>query len=208
MTKSVNKRLVILLTVLVIACGGLFALNGTFAGRVTYDNEQVVLTGENFNVNLEYLNGGSYVSLFSGNAQPFPENSKWCPGRSEIVYLKLSNAEAFPVDCSLSLKVKDSGFDDVISYAVIAKELVPGSEAHPTSWEDFVSKAANGAAVLADGTHQLTERQTLMPGDERFLALCMHMSEEATSQYQNKQMNLQFALRTNANYEPGAIPGI
>lgn len=207
MTKSVNKRLVILLAVLVIACGGLFALNGTFAGQVTYDDEQVVLTDGNFNVDLEYLSGGSYVSLFSGNAQPFPESSKWCPGRSEIVYLKLSNAEAFPVECSLSLKVKDNGFDDVISYAVITEELVPGSEAHPGSWADFVSRAADSAAVLADGIHQLTDLQLLMPGDKCYIALCMHMSEEATSQYQNKQMNLQFALRTNANYQPGANPG-
>ncbi len=207
MAKTISKRLVIVLAALVIACVGLVALNGTFASQVSYSGEKVELTGETFNVDLQYWDGSEYVSLFSEDAQPFPADSQWCPGRSEIVYLKLSSNESFPVDSTVSLKVNSSGFGEVISYAVISQNLLSDPAAHPTSWEDFVNKSQSGAQVLAVNSHPLFEVKAIMPGQEQYVALCMHMAENATSQYQNQQLNLQFVLRTNADYEPGAIPG-
>lgn len=207
MTKSINKRLLILLAALVLVCGGMAALNGTFAAQVDTSGSATELIGKAFQADLQYWNGAEYVSLLNGTSQPFTEASKWCPGRSEIVYLKLISNESFPINSTLSLEVDESGFDDTISFAVLPQDLLTDTTAHPTSWAAFAS-AANGAAVLAEGVHELMKVEPLMPGEEQaqYLALCMHMDESASSEYQNKQLSMKFTLRLDAEYEPGYDP--
>lgn len=205
MTRTVNKRLLILLAAFVLVCGGMIALRGTFASQVEYtDSNKVELDGKSFNVDLQYWNGTDYVSLFAGNAQPFSDTSLWCPGRSEIVYLRLVSEENFPINAVLSLKVGNNGFDDVISYAVMQQDLLADSAAHPTSWSDYVSRTEGAKVLAGNTTHELLEVTPLT--DSQCLALCLHMDESATSQYQNKQLSMNFALRLDADYEPGSDP--
>ena len=122
MTRLVNKRLLILLAALVLVCGGMAALSGTFASSVNYNGPETEVIGDTFNVDLQYWNGKNYVSLLKGNDQPFSDSSLWCPGRSELVYLRLISEEKFPINAYLSLKVENNGFDDKLSYAVLEQD--------------------------------------------------------------------------------------
>lgn len=205
MTKSVNKRLLILLAAFVLVLGGMWALRGTFASMVNYEGGEEKLAGKQYNVALQYWNGSEYVSLLGDNAQqPFTDGSAMCPGRSEIAYLQLTNNEKFPIDTILSLDVASSGFDSTISYAVLEGDWVNNQE-HPASWSEF-SDRANGSKVLSVAKHELQKLEPLPAGETRWLAVCIHMDENATSAYQNKRMEMKFDLRMNANYEPGVDP--
>ena len=206
MKTSLVKRLGILLAALIVLGGGMLALNGTFATQVDYTGEKTVLgNGQEFNVSLEYVKDGEYVSLFD-DAQPFSDSSKWCPGRSEIVYLRLSNKEQFPVKCSLTLNVNENGFDEQLQYAILPGNLLADGAVHPASWSEFVQATEMSAAVLTQGKHQLIEGKTLLNPDVQYLALCIHMNEGADSSYQNKKLSMNFSLRLDADYEPGSEP--
>lgn len=208
MKTSLVKRLGILLAALVVLGGGILAINGTFASNVNYNSPKTVLdSSQNFNVSLEYLKDGKYVSLFD-DAQPFSDSSKWCPGRSEIVYLKLCNNELFPINCTLALNVNETEFDDQLQYAILPVNLFADDAQHPASWNEFVL-AANNAEVLSQGTHHLINEKTLLNPDEnnaQYIALCIHMNEDADSSYQNKKLSMNFSLRLDADYEPGSNP--
>lgn len=209
MKTSLVKRLGILLAALVVLGGGILAINGTFASNVNYNTPKTVLdSSQNFNVSLEYLKDGKYVSLFD-DAQPFSDSSKWCPGRSEIVYLKLSNNELFPINCTLALNVNETEFDDQLQYAILPVNLFADDAQHPASWREFVQAAENNAKVLGQGTHHLINEKTMLYPDEnnaQYIALCIHMNEDADSSYQNKKLSMNFSLRLDADFEPGYDP--
>lgn len=209
MKTSLVKRLGILLAALVVLGGGILAINGTFASNVNYNSPKTELdSSQNFNVSLEYLKDGKYVSLF-GDVQPFSDSSKWCPGRSEIVYLKLSNNELFPINCTLALNVNETEFDDQLQYAILPVNLFADAAQHPASWREFVQAAKNNAEVLSQGTHHLINEKTMLNPDEnnaQYIALCIHMNEDADSSYQNKKLSMNFSLRLDADFEPGYDP--
>jgi hypothetical protein len=185
----------------------MLAMNGTFATRVEYTGDKTVLdNSKNFAVSLEYIKDGRYVSLF-GDAQPFSASTKWCPGRSEIVYLKMCNNEQFPVNCTLALNVAENGFDEQLQYAILPADLSSGEVQHPASWSEFVQATQKNATVLAQGAHLLMDEKTpLNPGETKCLALCIHMNEGADSSYQNKKLSMDFSLRLDADFEPGVDP--
>lgn len=208
MTKN-SKRLCLVIAVAVLAVG-IAALSGTFATGVTYDDEKLALTDSNrYNVSVRYIHSNDisagYKDIFS--AGNFTGASKWCPGRTEIIYLKLQNNEAFPVNCTVSLNVQETAFDDTLRYAVLSRDLLTDRQnQHPANWAEYVQQA-DPAAVLTEGAHILWEKQPLpIDGTEQYLALAIHMDENATNEYENKTMKMNFILRFDANYEPGAAP--
>lgn len=207
MTKK-SKKLFLLIALIVLAVG-VTALSGTFATGVNYNESETKLEGEtNFNVDVQYVhsNSGSteYADLLTTTA--FSDSSKWCPGRTEIIYLKLTNKEAFPINCTVDLNVTESEFDNVLSYSVLKGDLLYNNkENHPTSWADYVEKAApQKPKVLSVDKHTLLEKETLPVGNAPcYLALAIHMDENATNDYENKVMKMNFSLRFDANYKPG-----
>lgn len=212
MTKK-SKKFFLLIVLVILAVTGL-ALGGTFATE-----ETLTLTGEknqledgkNFNVSAEFIHSNNgdagYTDLL--NAPAFHDAAKWCPGRTEIIYLRLTNEEAFPVSATVQMHVTETGFDDVLSYAVIEEDLLANNKAaHPTSWDAYAQKAGNeNVHVLAKATHTLMDKVTLIPDQPRYLALAIHMDESATSRYEKKDLNMHFSLRYDANYAPGETPG-
>lgn len=205
MERATAKRFGIILAALIAIVGGILVMRGTFATQVTYSGNAVELVGDKFDVALEYLNNNSYVSLF-GDTDPFSDASKWCPGRSEIVYLKLSNNEAFPINYTLTLDVTDTQFDDQFQYAVLPKNLFADNTQHPGSWAEFVQATNAQAKTLSMGKHELMPEKTqLLDGDSgaQYIALCIHMNEDTDSSYQNKQLAMHFTLRLDADYKPG-----
>ncbi len=206
MTKK-SKKLFLLIALVVLAVG-VTAMSGTFATGVSYTGSETTLEGENaFDVDVQYIHSNSgateYADLLSTTA--FSDSSKWCPGRTEIIYLKLTNNEAFPINCTVDLNVTESAFDNVLSYSVLKDDLLSNNKAnHPASWADYVEKANQQPKVLSKGKHTLLEKETLPVGNPPcYLALAIHMDENATNDYENKVMKMNFSLRFDANYAPG-----
>lgn len=207
MTKK-SKKLFLLIALVVLAAG-VTALSGTFASTVDYNTEKEdVAENKSYNVDVQYVHSNSssteYADLLSTTA--FSDSSKWCPGRTEIIYLKLTNKEAFPINCTVDLNVTESEFDSVLSYSVMEDDLLSNNkENHPTSWADYVEKANQQPKpkVLSKGKHTLLEKETLIGNDPCYLALAIHMDENATNDYENKVMKMNFSLRFDADYAPG-----
>ena len=215
-----SKRIAPLLVALLLLSAGLTLVGGTFATQmsqnVDYSTQLTDLSADqtlNYNVDLLYYNAavngptGAYTSMLRPNTPVFSSSDLWCPGRTEIVYLKLINAEAFTVDCTLALNVTESGFDDVLSYAVIEEDLLSGTTKHPTNWTDFIAAAqpenkGTLAVTPADQPLKLHEdsKLTLAAGETKYLALGIHMSEGATSDYVGKVLEMSFGLRVDANF--------
>lgn len=201
-----SKKLVMLLALALLALG-LAALSGTFASTVDYNTEKEdVAENKSYDVGVQYVHSNSGTAEYADllNATAFSDSSKWCPGRTEIIYLKLANNEAFPINCTIELNVTESEFDSVLSYSVMEGDLLYNNkENHPTSWADYVEKANQQPKVLSKGKHTLLDKKTLIGNAPCYLALAIHMDENATNDYENKVMKMNFSLRFDANYEPG-----
>lgn len=209
MTKK-SKKLFLLIALVVLAVG-VTALSGTFATGVNYNDAETKLdTNESYAVDVQYVHSNSgnteYADLLSTTA--FSDSSKWCPGRTEIIYLKLTNNEAFPINCTVDLNVTDSQFGSVLSYSVLKDDLLSNNKAnHPASWADYVEKANQQPKELFKGKHTLLEKETLLGSDAPcYLALAIHMDENATNDYENKVMKMNFSLRFDADFKPGFVP--
>ncbi len=201
-----SKKVILLLALLVLALGTAL-LSGTFAANVDYSTEKIALTDEkgNYNVDVEYIHSNSHTADYADfmTAANFSGASCWCPGRTEILYLKITNNEAFPINCSVSLNVKESGFDDTLHYAFLSRDLLTDRAAnHPASWADYVT-AAGSSAILQKGSHPLWQQVTLLNDQPQYLAVAIHMDESASSQYENKTMLFNYVFRYDADKAPG-----
>jgi len=211
MFKAKRRKPVFLSAAVLAILLGSVLIGSTFASGVDYENthrQPPLGENENYKVALEYHDGSSgYVSMQSAAA--LTKDTLWCPGRTEVLYIRLTNTEEFPTSCTLTLNVKDSGFGDTLTYAVIEGDLLEKSaEYRPKSWSDFLSKARGGKdEVLSVGAHTLLERAALDPkAGTRHLAIAIHMDENARSDYASQTMNLDFVLHVDANYKPGETP--
>lgn len=215
-TKYIKLR--ILLLTLALVCIGILVLNGTFASKVTYDTSTAADLPTNsghYNAVLSYQTANnSYVELINNGVYTdasFSTDMFWCPGRTEIVYLKVQNKESFPVNYSLSLLVSEESNDnyfltDTMSYAV-HKGLKRTDPNHPESWSDYVKACEGGQAQQLSRTSAnplFSDPQPLEPGNgEAYLALAIHMDENASSAYKNKNLSLKIELRIDSNSVPG-----
>ena len=201
MMNAGNKRLILLLLALsMLVCG---VIGGTLALNDSNDTMD-------YNVKLLCYNPDTKeydLPLYGESAySPFATDVVWCPGYTEIVYLKLTNGEAFPVDCELDIVVKENGFGKTLSYAVIYG-MQPTTKGHPTNWVDFKAKA-NISKTLENSSYTVTSKVELDPGDRssRYYALAIHMDENATNEYKNVSMEMNFLLNVTAEKEPGSTP--
>lgn len=148
MTGGYRKiKLFSLMVALIVA--GLAVVGGTWAWGVNYseqekgfqrkiDDDQDTL---NYNVSFLYHDGKNYEpSLLDGNVF---NGINWCPGRTQIVYLKIENNEAFSVGVSIDMIVDENTFDGDMEYAVLyGQDLKAVGAEHPSSWENFAAKVA------------------------------------------------------------------
>lgn len=204
MTKK-SKKLFLLIALVVLAVG-VTALSGTFASGVDTSGTAEPVSSP-FQVALTYYD---YWSDDQG-AKPlnvvFDENFPWCPGRTEILYLTLTNNEKFPVECIFTMNAdENSALSNVFTYAVM-NGLERTSASHPENWAAFTGSADLIQPETAlKGEALPISTVTLAPGQSHRFALGLHMAESATSDYAAKQLPLTFSLRVNAENTPGFDP--
>lgn len=203
MRNAGNKKLLALLVTLALLAMGLFAMGSTFAGQVNRNDtpEQKLSDTQDFRITVDYYADGSYSKPLLVGSPVFTRDVLWCPNKTEIVYLKIASNEAFPVESTLSMEVGNSSLNDVMEY-VILPGLTPTSDKLPQSWQDLKDAAVD----LTAGSQPIFTNLALNDDTPVFYAVALHMNENASSDYQNKALNLTFKLRTDANYEPGATP--
>ena len=224
MARPTHIKLSIMGAAFALVCAGIIMLSGTFASNVNYkDTTDAATVSGNYNVVLQSYTKDSAVPpvdiITKDGMVPdanFTKDMFWCPGRTEIIYLKLENNEAFPVNCTLKLSVSESGFGNTLSYAVMPG--LKAGDALPANWDAFVNNAGDVTGVLkntksSDQAYALhkgyielspavADGEENVHNDEAYLALAIHMDHNASNDYQEVGMKLQFFLQVDANSEP------
>ena len=208
MMNAGNKRLKLLLLTLAILACSVVALGGTLAGGVDRSEGKSAQTLQNDTANhLDYAvdilyadrSGGNYQTVLGHN--PFA-GALWCPGYTKVVYFKVYNHEAFALEATLDLKITDSEFGNTMTYAVLA----PGSDgtlSQPGNWNEFMTASGNHNAVLvAQKDYNVFKQVLLQSGQETIYAVAIHMSEDASNQYQGKTMEINFDFRVDSDSAP------
>ena len=110
----------------------------------------------------------------------------------------------------MTLNVDESQFGDVFSYAVVEGNLKAQGADHPDNWKAFVDRATHRGIAADKASLPVFDDITLQPAgtdySDYFCALGLHMSENASSEFADKNMKLSFTLTVDANYKPGEIP--
>lgn len=201
-----KSKLTLLLLILIVLVCGTLVLGGTFATQVNLTGtEEPLAQGTDFNVTVMSNTGSGKTPLMYDGAI-LTDSVAWCPGRTEILYLEITNDEAFPVQVTFSMDMGLSALGDVFTYAVIPQDLKAAGAQHPANWAAFLSASSVSGAMSPGASIPLVSKAALAPGQTHCLALAVHMNETATSAFQNKAMDLTFSLRVDADYTPGATP--
>lgn len=206
-------KFLLLLVALAILATGVLALSGTFAQRPKLDltGTETALDGTTpYSITLTHNDGSEDHPSLMTDGGVLTNQVSWCPGRSEILYLECVNNEKFPVKISMTLNVDESQFGDVFSYAVVEGNLKAQGADHPDNWKAFVDCATHRGIAADKASLPVFDDITLQPAgtdySDYFCALGLHMSENASSEFADKNMKLSFTLTVDANYKPGEIP--
>jgi len=202
-----------LLLVMLILLAGAMLVGGTFAEQFTLDDKgpqdrENDTSAMDYAVTLSYFDADAavpgYVDMFTSTGS-VTDGLFWCPGRTEVIYLKVKSEEQFPVQAIVSVKAANvdgmAKFGNTLSYKVF--DGIEQTDTLPvSSWAEVTDETP---LTVGENAIELF-RKELLPATstgEHYVALAIHMDENADSQYRNAQMNLDFSLRVNANNEPG-----
>lgn len=222
MTGGYRKIKLFSLMVALVALG-LAVVGGTWASqdKLDYQDEKNIEYEKNehldYAVELNYYNGTGYVTALGEGVNVF-NGSAWCPGKTEIVYLQIKNKEGFPVDVALTLVPKEADnnkkrFGEVLTAAWLVSESDLRETVTSTykNWGEFSEEAkdvkplTNDVEVLKNGEAGGMQNVILSSGAQ-YIALAVHMSESASSDYAKLGLNLSFNLRVNADQAPTTTP--
>ena len=217
-----KRTIFILLAVLVLAAGIVMAGN-TFATQVdkTSEKETAYTGADSYDVDIAYYTGKDaagnpqYQSLKTKDAT-FSQGMIWCPGRTEIAYIKITNHELFPVECAPILVTtvpenESVELGNVLKFAV-KNGLATPAAMNAANWQAFLSQAEVSGKLTAGKypTLKPVNNQQAMyplaPNESACFALAIHMDETASDIYQEAALDLQIILDVDANYKPGVDP--
>lgn len=204
MKNAGNKRPILILLALAIILFSGMALGSTFASQVnkTDGQDQLDATDGKYNVVVKYHDGTGYTKSLDDKTPVLTKDILWCPGYTKIVYFQLTNEEAFPVECTLTMTAKESDLNQALTYAVLGN-LQPDSANHPKSWKEVTAEKSQ----LESGKQvAIIKEATLVDDTSQYCAIAIHMDENAGNQYLNKSVDIDFQLVINANYKPSETP--
>lgn len=206
MTNAGNKKLLVVLLALALFACSVMALGGTFATQV--DKEGTTLIEDtngptvlNYKVALTYSDSPEGTSNNLLSVKPYA-NTLWCPGYTKIIYVEVVNNEAFPVECTLNFDVTANGFDDKMTYAVLAPDS-NGELTQYSNWDSFYTAAGTKSDLKELREYPIFTDLPLTSEASTTYAVAIHMSEDASNQYQNKQLAITVDFRVDANYATG-----
>ena len=227
MSKARHGKSTFFIVMMSLLICGMLAIGATYA----YDwatNEKQSLASGKYNVELQsYLpkangEGSDFqkIALYENRNESntglnaFPEDAFWCPGRTEIAYLRLVNNEEFVVRCTVDLDVLASTLGKELDYAVLNGNHTIGLPTNVTNWQSFLTAAEdNGkSGDLTQGKKNLLAAVEIpakdtdndLTNDKNFVdfALAIHMDEQAGNENKKSAVQIYFDVTTDAYYTP------
>lgn len=156
----------------------------------TLDVELYKWTGTDTKVGISELakdgeNTNIFGHMYSETAGSKSEDTLWEPGKTQTVYLSIKNNGSLALKYTVVIEVTDivNDLNEVLTY-VISPDAKYGDFDERTDiiWD-------NEAKVEAGINFTSSRDVTLLPEDEHFFALSVHMDELAGNKYQESNIN-------------------
>jgi len=198
MRNAGNKKLRLVLLALALLSLSMVALGGTLANGTEVDmanttQQELTNTDKEYNISISCRDTANSAVTLASDTPIFTDDVLWCPGYTKLVYLDITNNEAFPANCTLTMKVGESKLNNVMVYAT--------GSGNPTSWNDILTSW--NPQKLTAGSHAVFSNVNFQKNAKKTFALAVHMNESATNEYQNQTLDISFELTVNANFKPG-----
>ena len=146
-------------------------------------SENNKITAGTLDVDLYQWTDANTKTEITESAEPvFDASINWEPGYTNVVYLSIVNNGSLALKYRVAVKVtsvSDDNLAEVMEY-VLTPDATFGQV---TSWADNGNKFENPL-----GTNEITEDIELLPGEEDFFALSIHMLEEAGNEYMGESI--------------------
>lgn len=201
MTKKQRKKRAVISSIMsLILCLALLleTTMAWFTDTVTNTGNRVESGG--MEVQLLKYDGGNYVDITDGTGDIFMTEGEgvrlngilWEPGKTEVVYLQVKNADTLAFNYNIILSVSNdsentAALQDVFSYAIVAGDY---SQTPFTSWTEITGHALAETGTVPEGTKTAAEKGALAAGASDYFALAVHMDEEAGNDYQYQAINI------------------
>lgn len=204
--RSAKKALILSVLSLLLCCAMLIGTTfAWFTDSVTSANNTIV--AGNLDVELEYLDNGTWKKV-TETTNVFMENALWEPGRTEVVYLRISNQGTLALEFNLGVRIANEIYgtnvageelrlSEYIEYDVVEDVTTPYAtreEARTAAKDDTTTAPAR----LHTGTY--SEKGKLYPvgnpdggATEKYLAMVVYMPE---------------SIGNEANYRGTPVPTI
>ena len=157
-----------------------------FTDSVESTNNKIVagtLDIELYQWNGDVTDGRENATAISTSSAPvFPDDILWEPGYTHVVYLSIKNEGSLALKYKVALEVtsvSEESLLDVMSYAIT-----------PDAKYNTVSAWAGNGTYINAGYNEDANAQdiALLPGEEHFFALSVHMDEDAGNEYQDQSI--------------------
>ena len=157
-----------------------------FTDSVESTNNKIVagtLDIELYQWNGDVTDGRENATAISTSSAPvFPDDILWEPGYTHVVYLSIKNEGSLALKYKVALEVtsvSEESLLDVMSYAIT-----------PDAQYNTVSAWAGNGTYINAGYNEDANAQdvALLPGEEHFFALSVHMDEDAGNEYQDQSI--------------------
>ena len=197
MRKFTKKRALVTSIVALALCFTML-LGTTFAWFTdTASSEGNKIVAGTLDLKLLMHNGTEYVDIGENKDPIFGDGSiaqnnnaetKWEPGKTQVAYLAIENVGNLDLKYTVTLKVVDPEGDlyDVMQYT-ITPDATPAAPV--TAWD------ASAALSVVNDVQSVSETVALPVGATHYFALSLHMMEEATDEYQGKDLSFDITVR-------------
>ena len=129
----------------------------------------------------QWTDANTSVNISASGDPVFTDDILWEPNMTEVVYLSIKNEGNLALKYKVAIEVTDVSEDsllDVMEYAITP-------DAH---FGDVTAWAGNGTKVVAGANATTAVDVQLLPDEEHFFALSVHMDEEAGNKYMNESV--------------------
>lgn len=130
------------------------------------------------------------INISDSGAPVFTDAVRWEPGKTEVVYLSIRNNGTLALQYKVALDVtavSAPGLTDVLRYTITQGER----------YQETASIVGNGTPMAFGLNETPVKEVELLPGDEHFLALSVHMIEEMSEAYMGGSVT--FDIRVQAS---------
>ena len=205
MYKRISKRRTVIASVVSLLLCVTMLLGTTlawFTDTVTNNGSGIETGG--MKVKLLRYNGQEYEDISDGVAGIFQTTGEadehlngiqWEPGKTEIVYLQVHNADDLAFNYNIILDIQNDAKNGAQMEKVLNYAILPGdyTATEITSWDNIktlVDENGGTTGKVPAGKTTAASNGALEGGESDYFALAVHMDESAGNEYQYQAINI------------------